>query len=75
MKLKKNSLKNDEKIHELIKKNKDVIIVLGHYGNWEGLLASFYTLMPKWWVSINHYLPHFGIEQLKKYDLNLMPPY
>ena len=33
--------KNDAQINTYLKQNKDVIIVLGHYGNWEwGLLAS-----------------------------------
>lgn len=33
--------KKDEPIHELLRQNKDVILVMGHYGNWEwGLLAS-----------------------------------
>ena len=35
------SLKNEEIIHQYFKEGKDVILVLGHYGNWEwGLLAT-----------------------------------
>lgn len=35
------SFRDEEQIHTLLKQNKDVILVLGHYGNWEwGLLAA-----------------------------------
>mgnify|MGYP001086962422 CR=1 FL=1 len=35
------SFKNDQLIHDYLNENKDVIVVMGHYGNWEwGLLAT-----------------------------------
>ena len=38
---KRHTFKNDSQVNTYLKENKDVIIVLGHYGNWEwALLAS-----------------------------------
>ena len=35
------SFKNDQLIHDYLNENKDVIVVMGNYGNWEwGLLAT-----------------------------------
>ena len=47
--LKHNRFKNPEVIEDLYKKNKGVILILGHYGNWEWLvslqmLVSYKTL-------------------------------
>ncbi len=37
--LKHNRFKNPEVIEDLYKKNKGVILILGHYGNWEWLIS------------------------------------